>query len=69
MRGQTDNKPTWSRIDKIGGQCGVGEIPRGVIGETVLGLAVSDRPGGYFAAVVSDLGAHIVDAGRPGDRS
>lgn len=34
----------------------------------MLGLAVGDRPGGHFAAIVS-LGAHVVDAGRPGDRS
>lgn len=63
------SKPTWSRVDEIRGQRGVGEVSRRVIGEAVLGLTVSDRPGGHFAAVVSDLRAHIVDAGRPGDRS
>lgn len=35
----------------------------------MLRLAVGDRPGGHFAAVMSDLGAHVVDAGRPSDRS
>lgn len=69
VRGQNDSKPTWSRVDEIGGQRGVGEVPRRVIGEAVLGLTVSDRPGRHFTAVVSDLRAHIVDAGRPGDRS
>lgn len=69
VREQNDSKSTWSRVDEIGGQRGVGEVSRGVIGETVLGLAVGDRPGGHFAAIVSDLRAHIVDAGRSSDRS
>lgn len=68
MRGQNDSKLTWSRVDEVGGQRGIGEVPRGVIGEAVLGLTVGDRPGG-FAAVVPDLGAHVVDAGCPSDRS
>lgn len=35
----------------------------------MLRLAVSNGSGGHLAAVVSDLGAHVVDAGRSSDRS
>lgn len=65
----SETEPTWSGADEIAGQRGVGEVPCGIVGEAVLGLAVGDRSGGHLGAVVPDLGAHVVDAGRSGDRS
>jgi len=35
----------------------------------MLGLTIGDRPGRHFAAIVSGLGAYVVDAGRSSDGS
>jgi hypothetical protein len=60
-------EPTWSRVDEIGGQRGIGEVSRRIVGKTVLRLAVGYRSS--LGAVMSSLRAHIVDAGCSGDRS